>query len=140
MKPNTKCFICKKLIYRIPSRLTDHNVCSYSCRNKYFAGVKSFRWKGGKRNKTRDRGIEKQRRLEYKLKAIKFMGGKCLKCEYNKCHASMDFHHVNPIEKDKSIKNIISGSWKRIEEELKKCILLCSNCHREHHYNEKRIR
>jgi len=136
--PNTICFICKIPMYRIPSRMTDHTVCSYECRNKYFSKEKSFVWKGGKRNITRDRELEKNRRMEYKLKAVKHMGGKCQICGYNKSIAALDFHHVNPLEKDKSIKNLICGSWTKIENELKKCILLCANCHREHHYNEKR--
>ena len=42
MKPNLLCFICKKPIYRIPSRWNGHNVCSYKCRNKYYSGEKSF--------------------------------------------------------------------------------------------------
>ena len=38
-KPNTICFICKKDIYRIPSRLTNRHFCSYICKNKYYSEV-----------------------------------------------------------------------------------------------------
>lgn len=41
-KPNCKCAICDTEIYRIPSKLNGHNLCSYACRNKYFSGDKSF--------------------------------------------------------------------------------------------------
>ena len=26
------------------------------------------------------------------------------------------------------------NTWKKIEKEMEKCILLCPNCHRWHHY------
>lgn len=44
----------------------------------------------------------------------------------------MDFHHINAIEKDFTISARMT-SWEAIERELKKCVLLCSRCHREVH-------
>lgn len=61
---------------------------------------------------------------------------KCSKCDEN--HIScLEFHHLNPNEKDMEISNMIGYSKERLERELKKCIVLCSNCHRKLHYNEK---
>ena len=50
----------------------------------------------------------------------------------------MDCHHLNPNEKTDIIAKMIkSSSVENIEQELKKCICLCANCHREFHYFEK---
>jgi predicted HNH restriction endonuclease len=72
-----------------------------------------------------------KRRKELRERAIAYLGGKCRICGYNKCSSAFDFHHVDPLGKDF---NISAGtSWERIERELQKCELLCSNCHREVH-------
>jgi len=134
-KPNTKCIVCEKEIYRRPGATSKQNFCSYGCRNKFYSADKSFAWKGGK--KKRDRECDRRKRKENKLKAIEYCGGECKHCGYNKCIDAMDFHHLNPEEKDLNIKSLINCSWSRIEEELKKCILLCANCHREEHWRLK---
>ena len=62
-------------------------------------------------------------------------GGKCSKCGYDKCSWALDFHHINKKEKLGTIQWFItSKSIKLAEIESRKCILLCANCHREHHY------
>lgn len=49
-----------------------------------------------------------------------------------------DFHHLDPKLKDRvgrSISYLVQLNTKtRLEEELKKCIPLCSNCHRTRHH------
>ena len=45
----------------------------------------------------------------------------------------MQFHHKNPKEKDFIIGNVGNKSWDRIKIEMKKCILLCANCHMIEH-------
>jgi DNA-binding CsgD family transcriptional regulator len=71
------------------------------------------------------------------LKLKEMLGGKCSKCGYNKCMQAIDFHHVDPSKKEGLINNILrTSSFKKAEEEAKKCILLCANCHREHHNTE----
>ena len=73
------------------------------------------------------------RRFELKKKCIEYLGGKCSKCGYNKSLQSLCFHHLDPQIKKFKISGSHSHSWKTIEEELKKCILLCHNCHHELH-------
>jgi predicted HNH restriction endonuclease len=73
-----------------------------------------------------------RRRKEIRERAIAYLGGACTICGYNKCSAAYDFHHPNPLEKDFSISARMT-SWEAIAVELKKCILLCANCHREVH-------
>ena len=62
-------------------------------------------------------------------------GNKCNMCGYNKCFEALDFHHINPKEKEFDIAKLIHSNknWDYINKELSKCILICSNCHREIH-------
>lgn len=61
------------------------------------------------------------------------MGGKCQICGYDKCYQALEFHHINPEEKEFTISYNQNKSWKTMSKEIKKCTLLCSNCHRELH-------
>lgn len=81
----------------------------------------------------------KKRRDNVKIKAIKYKGGKCEKCGYDKYNGALEFHHLNPSEKDFSIgQSGYTRSWEKVKKELDKCILICSNCHREiHHYKSE---
>ena len=76
-----------------------------------------------------------ERRRKLKDMAIEYKGGKCEKCGYNKCNGALEFHHLNPQEKDFSISSTgTTKSFDRIKKELDKCIILCANCHREIHH------
>lgn len=58
--------------------------------------------------------------------------GTCFTCgESETC--VLDFHHVNPSDKKDSPKQGYR-SWKWIEQELAKCVILCCNCHRRVHH------
>lgn len=59
----------------------------------------------------------------------------CTNCGENHI-ACLEFHHVDPSIKEESISRLVY-TRKRLQEELEKCIVLCSNCHRKLHYNEK---
>jgi 5-methylcytosine-specific restriction endonuclease McrA len=74
-------------------------------------------------------------RQRAKLKLIEYKGGKCERCGYNKCHVALEFHHLNPDEKDFTISGK-SWSFERLKKEVDKCILVCSNCHKEIHYEK----
>lgn len=81
--------------------------------------------------------VAQQRRAwSRKLELIRMMGGKCTCCGYDKNVAAMEFHHINPEEKDFPLdaRHLSNTTMERIIEESKKCILVCSNCHKEIHY------
>jgi len=59
-------------------------------------------------------------------------GGKCERCGYDTYLGALDFHHINPSEKDFTVGNR-DFRLKDCVEESKKCVLLCANCHREIH-------
>lgn len=75
-----------------------------------------------------------KRRDKLKELAIEYKGGCCQKCGYNKCLGALEFHHLDPNEKDFGIaEKGITRSFEKLKVELDKCILVCANCHREMH-------
>ena len=96
------------------------------------------------------RGFDSHRRLQYyfmsnnsrnviayrkrqKQKVIEALGGKCVGCGYCKYNGALEYHHINPQEKDFTFGKFYSISWERIVAEATKCVLVCSNCHKEIH-------
>ncbi len=77
--------------------------------------------------------VQKQRWIDRKYKMIEIMGGRCQKCGYDKYYGALELHHFDPKTKMYNWTKLKERSWKTIIEELKKCILLCANCHREQH-------
>lgn len=77
------------------------------------------------RDTSKYRNIVKQKLIDYK-------GGKCQICGYNRCINALEFHHLNPKEKDFTISGG-TKSFEHIKPEVDKCILVCANCHREIH-------
>lgn len=71
-------------------------------------------------------------RKEVKRRLIEYKGGKCQICGYNRCQEALEFHHLDPQEKDFTISGG-TKSFKLLKPEVDKCILLCANCHREIH-------
>ena len=66
--------------------------------------------------------------------AIEYLGGKCQICGYRNCIEALDFHHRDPKEKEFGLSQKgLTRSWEKTRKELDKCILICSNCHREIH-------
>jgi hypothetical protein len=65
------------------------------------------------------------------------LGGKCQVCGYSKCIDALQFHHKDPSQKSFGISEAMWGHSKKTEEEIvkeiKKCSLLCANCHAEVH-------
>ena len=74
-------------------------------------------------------------RKRTKQKIVESMGGCCQVCGYFKCDAALELHHIDSLEKDFSFGSVRANpqSAEAIKTELKKCILLCSNCHKEIH-------
>lgn len=83
------------------------------------------------------RGVVRAQKRK-KAFAVERFGGKCTVCGYSKCLAALEFHHVDNKEEAPSYV-IYRWSWKRAKKELKKCILVCANCHREIHHEESDI-
>ena len=75
-----------------------------------------------------------QRQRNFKLLCVEYKGGKCCACGYQRSIRALEFHHINSNEKDFNISHSRLKTFDdSIRRELDKCILLCSNCHREEH-------
>lgn len=73
-------------------------------------------------------------RNNMKKQAIKILGEKCCICGYNKCIDALEFHHKDPSIKEFKLGSGNTMSWKEYKSEALKCMLVCSNCHKEIHY------
>lgn len=69
-----------------------------------------------------------------KIGAIK-MRSRCAVCCLAPCPAALDLHHLEPLGKSASVSVLASRKcgWSLVVEELKKCVVLCANCHRKFH-------
>ena len=61
---------------------------------------------------------------------LKLHGSKCSVCSYDKCSSALQFHHIDPSEKEFEISES-AYSLENLISEAKKCVLLCANCHAE---------
>jgi|TARA_Y100000034_G_scaffold25910_1_gene30932 hypothetical protein len=64
----------------------------------------------------------------------------CNNCGYNDNPYALQFHHINKFNKINSVSCIWRTSynqWKKIKNEIRKCIVLCANCHAVETYKER---
>ena len=83
----------------------------------------------------------KKAKLQRKERAKWFLDLKkqfqCISCGENH-PACLDFHHVDPTNKEGHVSAMLTTYPKgKILEEVKKCTVLCSNCHRKLHFEER---
>lgn len=77
----------------------------------------------------------KKWRENCKKRIVESMGGQCVVCGYNRCNTSLALHHLDSNEKDFGMGQVRANpkSWSKIVNELRKCVLVCHNCHYEIH-------
>ena len=111
LMPIKKCMICEQE-FRPKTKSANQRSCCYDCMPD---------------------GVQLTRGM-FLAKIKERRGGKCEHCGYNKCLKALEFHHLDPTQKDFTISN---DHFKLAEavEESKKCVLICANCHRELHDN-----
>jgi hypothetical protein len=83
--------------------------------------------------------LERNRKVKEKmtehLREIKDVP--CMDCGVKYPYYVMDLDHRDPSEKSGNINRILgNGSWKKFLEEIDKCDVVCSNCHRERTWNK----
>lgn len=116
------------------------------CRRSYKKGQYSV---GGKeransyyhKNSAKVISTIKAQRDGMKIEFINLLGGKCSDCKLEPSAdvpiACFDFHHEGS-NKDKGISQFsrfrFPYNYEEAILELSKCVVLCANCHRKHHY------
>lgn len=81
-----------------------------------------------------------ERQQEFKKKCVEYKSNRCSVCGYDKYFGALEFHHLDPSKKDFSLAHVrLTAFNAKVKIELDKCILLCSNCHRELHAKLKGI-
>lgn len=75
-----------------------------------------------------------ERLKKVKQKYIDILGGKCQICSYEKYIGALEFHHLNPKDKENTYERVTKAFERKIKDN--KIQLLCANCHREKHHKE----
>ena len=97
-------------------------------RNKHREDYKAY-------DRATKKRIRKERRAWY-LDLKKEL--KCEKCGIDDFRV-LDFHHKNPSDKEMEVSLLAlrAASKEKILKEIEKCSVICANCHRIEHWEEK---
>jgi len=68
-----------------------------------------------------------------KIRAVEYLGGKCIGCGFEGHPVLFDFHHRNSLTKEVNWNLLRKRSWFKIKLELDKCDLVCCKCQRMLH-------
>ena len=78
-------------------------------------------------------------RRTYWLNKYKTTKG-CEECGYNEHGVAIDFDHIDPSQKKFNISHrLAAATLMSLFDEIRKCRLLCANCHRIKTYKEKQF-
>ena len=134
-----KCAICKK---DLPAD-TKHFGMRYDRKQPMFqSSCKVCHSEYRKEHYLRNKQKYVKKAIAYKQRTYKWFEElksklKCEDCGEDR-YWVLDFHHIDPKTKDADISSILhKGSKQKLLTEMKKCKVLCSNCHRDLHFKEK---
>lgn len=129
---------CKKWREENPEKAKQYKK---NYREKYLERIREYnrKWKEKNKERIRERyyryGKERVKRWE-KQRIAKFKkdkGNKCQICEYDEYPEILIFHHL--YKREFTIGGNRRASAEKMERELRKCILVCPNCHALIHKN-----
>lgn len=85
----------------------------------------------------RNKQLKSKRQEDWKPKLLEIFKTGCSRCE-EKDLRCLEFHHLDPSKKKHTVTGLITGKYsdKTIQEEIEKCIVLCSNCHRKETFSD----
>lgn len=120
-----KCVICGTELFGAKKRY-----CSNKCKQK------SHYYKIKKQTNTYH--SQTIRALKRKFFLIEKRGGKCEVCGYAKNISALEFHHIDSNTKESKLdaRVLSNRNFDFILNEFEKCMLLCTNCHKELHNPE----
>ena len=85
------------------------------------------------------RALESKQRVRARWEEFKSTL-KCINCGFSH-PAALDFHHVVQSPDNQKVHTLLyNQAYNKAMEEIKKCVPLCANCHRIHHYDEHKAR
>jgi hypothetical protein len=130
MKTCTKCKIPKefKLFYKNKSKKDGYQDLCIDCKKEQ----DKKHWKKHSKKWLKHYALKQKEVNEFYINYKKTLS--CLKCNESR-YWLLDFHHKDPSKKEFELSQI--WNIKSFEKEVKKCIPLCSNCHRDFHYQNK---
>jgi hypothetical protein len=104
-------------------------------------GETGYRLEGGRYRCIKCGNASKRKwRKDIKSRLVADLGGECIVCGYNDHLCALEFHHLDPAQKDFSIGSVsVRLSYDKLIAEAKKCVLLCSTHHREVEANVRAI-
>jgi hypothetical protein len=126
----TKCQ-CKKDLLSFPAKKKSKDGHASWCRDcfkaswekRYYENHQHYR---DSHNRSRNQIREQNARMVFEH----LSKHPCIKCGESD-PVVLEFDHRDESEKTESVSNLIrNSSWMRIELEIKKCDVLCANCHR----------
>ena len=87
--------------------------------------------------KDKEKRKDRKRRKREFVRTVKDV--KCADCKKKYPYYVMQFDHINPKNKLDNINILISrgDSWDTIKNEIKKCEVVCANCHAKRTYNRR---
>ena len=81
------------------------------------------------------RGSDKEKRRRRHIDRWKKSKG-CCYCGYNDSAVALDLHHENESKKYKGVSTMLTQKLRLIMDEIRKCVVVCANCHRRLHNGE----
>ena len=138
--------ICKKegCNNHVPKSHVDENGKKHNCQRRKFCfecspygqhNTRNFNYKPppSKRKAAHYYFHKRKKLIIEKVQSI--VGNKCWKCNYDTTWRNLCFHHVDPDKKlfNLSTRDLMGHKWDKVFNEMKKCALLCMNCHGETH-------
>jgi hypothetical protein len=98
--------------------------CSQRCKNR------------DTNNRHQNYAAQSARGMQRKVQLVTRHGGCCGRCGYDRNLAALTWHHLDPRAKsfDLDLRTLSNRSAAAIEDEVRKCELLCANCHAEAHF------
>jgi hypothetical protein len=117
----TRCSTCAA-----PLRGRQRRFCSHRCKNQ------------DTNNRHQNYAAQSARGLQRKVELVARFGGRCARCGYDRNLAALAWHHLDPRMKsfELDLRTLSNRSFEAIDREVRKCILLCANCHAEAHFSQ----
>jgi len=98
----------------------EHGLTPHALRDGYFRCLRCLK----------EAVVDRRRRFKQIL--VREAGGECVLCGYDECVAALHFHHVDPASKRFALSGQgMTRGLQALQEEARKCVLLCANCHAE---------